>query len=201
MKQTPSDLGTPELARRHQVRVELAGQNNVRPRIRVLDQRILDRLRVRGNITEDDYLAGDRLFCLAYKAGITASIISNIHAAVRVRSAVSNEYRQTEARDRVRKALGWVTERKGAKASSSLVGVVLNDQPVGEWARAARLHRSKGMGVLKSALGALHSYWVSEANAGRYFGAGSLPAMARPRILLPPQPADKPGSPPGKTLG
>lgn len=167
MKIKPSDLGTPELSRRHLVKVELAGQNNIRPRVRVLDQRVLDRLRVRGFISEDLYLAGDRLFSLAYKAGITSSILSNIHAAVRVRGAGGFEYKQMEARDRVRKALVWVTEREGTKACSALVGIVLGDLPVGEWARSADLHRSKGMGVLRLALCELHVYWSSESSGGR----------------------------------
>lgn len=158
-KLKPSDLGTKELVRHHVIQVELAGQQNVRPRARVLDQRQIDRLRVRNLISEDQFQAGDKLYSLAYKAGMEPSIVSNIHAAIRVRSGKGYEPRQLDAREKVSGALGYIEKTLKQDATSILIAVVINDEPLYQWARARRVSRGKATPLLRRALTTLFSYW------------------------------------------
>ncbi len=135
----PTDLGTPDLARRRTLRLELTGRGHA-VRARVTDTCELDRLRSLERITSDQHSAGDTLTRQLHRAGMLGMATSRFTRASRG-SDISNSTSDSLAL--VGDAIAWMDHIAGPSARSALLDVLLLD---------ARTH---DLEMIRSALDAL----------------------------------------------
>ncbi len=124
-----------------------------RRRVRVLTQTLLDRYRQRGQITERQFDAGERLHRLWRAAGAAQTVV--MHYGIRIQGRGDLGERQAALRGDVTRALTKV----GTRLASVLVHVCLCDEAAGDWGERHRGRTGDGIAVLRLALDALADYW------------------------------------------
>lgn len=75
-KATPSDFGTKELGDQFETALEPVSQTNLRPRLRILDGRYIDKLLVQKKITVPQWNAADQYYSLAVRANLVGNVRS-----------------------------------------------------------------------------------------------------------------------------
>lgn len=132
-----TDTGTPEIARRHTVRLELTGRGHA-VRARVTDSSEIDRLYALSLITQDQHSAGETLARHLHRAhmlGLSVSRLSRTTAAPDISAS------QSDALAAVGDAIAWLDHHAGQAARQAVVSLLIDDaRPVG--APALRLVRT-----------------------------------------------------------
>lgn len=134
-----TDTGTPELARRRTLRLELTGRGHA-VRARVTDTCELDRLRALERITSEQHSAGDTLARNLHRAGMLGMATSRFLRAARG-SDISHSTSDSLAM--VGDAIAWIDHIAGPAARSALLDVLLLDA------------RTRDLALVRSALDAL----------------------------------------------
>lgn len=124
-----------------------------RRRVRVLTQTLLDRYRQRGQITDRQFDAGERLHGLWRAAGAAQTVV--MHYGIRIQGRGDLGERQAALRGDVTRALTTV----GPRLASVLVHVCLCDEAAGDWGERHRGRSGDGIAVLRLALDALADHW------------------------------------------
>ena len=145
-----ADLGAAAALERHGevVRLEETMKAGVL-RARVLTTRPLDRYRVRGLITENQWFAGDK-FSRDWHVGCAGARVTGYYD-VRIVGGEPDNEKMVDARERVKYALREV----GRQLRPVIVHVCAFDESASSWAKLYGEHRRTGITVLRLALSAL----------------------------------------------
>lgn len=173
------DIGTPELAKRHAlVDATTVVDGMQAPVKRVADQRPLDRYRHRGQITQVQWRAGDRIASLAFRAGLMPRVTARYSDMPRAPGPDDEATARDLARYDYRSAMTelgvveWEELPTGQRApivratpmASVVVAVCVVEQDAGEWAAAKGTYRGtqarvEGLVTLRLALDRLARHW------------------------------------------
>ena len=126
-------------------------------RARVLTTRPLDRYRHKDQITELQWMAGDR-FSRDWHTGCQGARVTSLYDVRIVGGSVDNE-RMVDARERVKNALRNI----GRQLTPIVVHVCGLDLPAGDWAKLYGEPRRAGITILRLGLSALDDTYSSAA--------------------------------------
>lgn len=122
---SPTDLGTPEIHKRHSVMVE----GGSLPRAKVMDQTVVDRMLMNGLLTLAQHQAAEYLLSQASQAGIFAK---PLNYEPRASGGTSKGGLESDQLMRYSKTIGLVTKRFGHYASYIVEEVVLHNWDVSD---------------------------------------------------------------------
>lgn len=118
-----TDTGTPEIARRRSIRLELTGRGHA-VRARVTDSSELDRLYALALITQDQHSAGETLARHLHRArmlGVSVSRLSRTSASPDISTS------QSDALAAVGDAIDWITHHAGEAARQAVTSLLIDD--------------------------------------------------------------------------
>lgn len=158
------DAGAPLLARHHVLADDMTAIDGVEAVVkRVVDQRPIDRYRARGQLSELQWRAADKLAAMAFRAGLMPRTTMRYTDMPRSAGAADDHL---GARDVARGQ--WLDAMAQLGQSSRLAAVVVAvcalEQTAAAWAAAAGVYRGQkaaveGLTTLRLALDRLVAHW------------------------------------------
>jgi hypothetical protein len=158
------DGPTPERRQHHQLADDVTVVDGVEaPVRRVMDQRPLDRYRVRGTLTDRQWFAGDKLAALAFRAGLQPKITSRYDDMPRSPAAAETAITSAD-RARHEYLAAMADLGRGTALASVVVAVCVMEETADGWGRqngryAGKTAAIEGMTTLRLALDRLAAHW------------------------------------------